>query len=101
MLDKPKNGSQAKLGASIPDVWGLLRTFWNTARVTRWKKEISPDPNNPSTSLDDCFNLISLSAYEHAMWKKGLFALKPLALSDDKKQLTLQFFLAASIRSQA
>jgi len=40
-------------------------------------------------------NLISLSRDSHNFWNKGLFALQPLSLSDDKKTLKIKFFWQA------
>jgi len=47
---------------------------------------------SPNTGVDEPFNLICLTRDAHDMWNKGLFALKPLELSDDNKELTVQFF---------
>jgi len=46
-----------------------------------------PDSRNPNTGVDRCFNLISLDASAHVKWTHGLFALKPLELSSDRKSL--------------
>jgi len=56
------------------------------------ERTIFPDSLNPGTGVDRCFNLISLSVETHAMWNKGMFALKPLQLSSDRKTLTIQLF---------
>lgn len=77
---------------SRPDFWGLLWLFWDNDRIDRWKSEIFPDPQNPNTGVNGCFILICLRRDAHDMWNKGIFALKPLELSADKKQLTIQFF---------
>jgi len=58
----------------------------------KWKHTIFSDPENPSVGTEGCFNLISLTPTAHDMWSRGLFALKPLKLSRDKKKLTVQFF---------
>jgi len=86
-FNKPEKGSRSKRA----DFWDLLKIFWTTERITSWKNQIFLDLNNPDVGIEASFNLISLTAHEHAMWNEGLFALKPLTLSDDKKQLTLQF----------
>src|SRR4051794_37310728 len=51
-----------------------------------------PDSENPDVGVERCFNLISLSPNAHDMWNRGLFALKPLELSPDRKKLIVQFF---------
>jgi hypothetical protein len=92
MLNQPAIGSKSKLADSIPEFWQLLGVFWNEDRIARWKKIVFPDPSNPATGVESCVNLICLSPDAHSMWNKGIFALKPLGLSPDKKELTIQFF---------
>jgi hypothetical protein len=53
---------------------------------------IFPNSQNPDVGVERCFNLISLSPPAHDMWNRGVFALKPLKLSRDRKKLTVQFF---------
>jgi hypothetical protein len=89
MLNKPAQSEGSK---AIPDFWGLLPLFWNEDRIIKWKSKIFPDPQNPDTGIEAYFNLISLNPWAHDLWGKGLFALKPLALSNDHRELTVQFF---------
>jgi hypothetical protein len=77
-----------KMSSAIPDFWQSLAIFWGTDQVNKWKNTIFPD----GVGVERCFNLISLSAEAHDMWKKGLFAFKPLKLSRDRKTLSVQFF---------
>src|SRR5579871_5836403 len=86
MVNKPINSSMT------PSFWGLLRVFWQRDHVKRWEKAIFPNPETPNTGVESCFNLICLAAHAHIMWNKGLFALKPLELSPDKKEFKVQFF---------
>ena len=72
--------------------WGLLSVFWDGNRVDKWKKKIFPDSQHPDTGVESCFNLICLAGSAHTHWNNGRFALKPLELSDDEKELTVQFF---------
>ena len=51
-----------------------------------------PKSQNPHTGVESCFNLISLCPNAHNYWTRGLFALKPLELSSDRRKLDLQFF---------
>jgi hypothetical protein len=74
------------------DFWLSLGLFWDKDRINKWKKTIFPDPRNPDIGVERCFNLISLSLSAVGMWNRGLFALKPLKLSHDRKKLTVQFF---------
>ncbi|KIX05490.1 uncharacterized protein Z518_06362 [Rhinocladiella mackenziei CBS 650.93] len=92
MLNPRPTADRNKTSNGIPDFWQSLRLFWNRDRIDKWKRTIFQDPQNPYTGVDRCFNLISLSADAHNMWNKGMFALKPLQLSSDRKTLTVQLF---------
>jgi HNH endonuclease len=89
MLNKSRSTPQTR---PTPDFWELLQIFWDDDRIARWKNKIFPDPQNPDTGVESCFNLICLNSYAHQVWNSGFFALKPLELSADKKTFTLQFF---------
>jgi len=92
MLNSLPKKDQTQTSRLNPGFWKLLRLFWDKDRITKWKETIFPDSQNPNTGVDRCFNLISLDAGVHVKWTKGLFALKPLGLSSDRKQLIVQFF---------
>lgn len=92
MLDqagqKPGNAS-LNVGS---DFWKLLNLFWDSDRIQRWKIKIFPNLEHPHTGVQACFNLICLSPNAHTMWSRGIFALKPLEISDDQTSLAVQFF---------
>jgi hypothetical protein len=90
MLNKSANTSQKTY--NTPIFWSLLTNFWTDKQIDSWRNTIFPNPQQPDTGVDACFNLICLSRDAHGLWNQGLFALKPLTLSDDKKKLTVQFF---------
>jgi hypothetical protein len=90
MLQPPPKPDRNKMSTGIPDFWKQLGLFWDEDRINKWKNTIFPDSQN--LGVERCFNLISLSPDAHDMWNKGLFALKPLELSRDRKTLTVQFF---------
>src|SRR4051812_45719859 len=94
MMNPPAESDQLKSSDMIPDFWGLLYLFWDEDRVEKWRNTIFPNSQNPDVGVgvERCFNLISLSPNAHDMWNRGLFALKPLELSPDRKELTVQFF---------
>ena len=91
MLNKPADTSHFRYKAQT-DFWKLLKLFWDDDHVDKWRNKIFPDPQHPDTGVESCFNLICLTATAHMCWNKGRFALKPLKLSDDEKELTVQFF---------
>jgi len=92
MLNPRAESDQLKSSDMIPNFWNLLRLFWDEDRVEKWRSTIFPNSQNPNVGVESYFNLISLSSHAHEMWNKGLFALKPLKLSRDRKKLTVQFF---------
>jgi HNH endonuclease len=92
MLHPPAESDKDRTSDAIPEIWDLLFLFWDEDRVMKWRNTIFSDAENPSVSVEGCFNLISLSPNAHEMWNRGLFALKPLKLSRDRKKLTVQFF---------
>ena len=61
-------------------------------RVEKWRNMVFPDSQNPDVGVESCFKLISLTPTAYNMWNKGLFALKPLKRSRNRKELTVQFF---------
>jgi hypothetical protein len=82
MLQPRPKFDRNKASSTIPDFWESLSIFWDEGQVNKWK----------GTGIESCFNLISLTDSAHTMWNKGLFALKPLKLSRDRKTLSVQFF---------
>jgi hypothetical protein len=92
MLKPRAESDELKSSDMIPKFWDLLPLFWGKDRVEKWKSTIFPNSQNPDIGVERCFNLISLSPNAHDMWNRGLFALKPLKLSRNRKELTVQFF---------
>ncbi|EQL36179.1 hypothetical protein BDFG_02159 [Blastomyces dermatitidis ATCC 26199] len=80
------------LDASIPSFWKLLDFFFESDRLNRWRAEIFKDPSNPSKASDGCHNMICLSPTAHSLWTRGMFALRPISISDDHKELAVQFY---------
>lgn len=101
MLNEPAKGGRAMASDRIPKFWDLLEYFWETDRINNWRRTIFPDPQNPHTEIESCFNLISLCPNAHSFWSRGLFALKPLELSGDRKRLDIQFFWQPQVKSKA
>lgn len=93
-----------KLGGSISEVayicpfrdtnlssefWQLCRRLWSDERVNAWKEAYFGDGDR---GPQVCHNMMCLSPSALAYWRKALFALKPLRLSDDKTCLDVQIF---------
>jgi hypothetical protein len=95
MTKQRPESEELRISDLIPGFWELLNLFWDNDRVKKWRSMIFPNSQNPDVGVERCFNLISLSPTTHDMWNKGVFALKPLKLSRDRKKLTVQFFWKA------
>jgi hypothetical protein len=92
MLKPPAESDRLKSSDMIPKFWNLLHLFWDEDRVEKWRSTIFPNSQNPNVGVERCFNLISLSPTAYDMWNRGVFALKPLKRSHNRKELTVQFF---------
>ena len=92
LLNTPPPHKERKHSDRIPKFWELLKIFWGKDRINTWRSKIFPNAEKPETGVDEPFNLISLGRDAHDMWNDGEFALKPLELSSDNKELTVQFF---------
>ncbi|KAE8453349.1 hypothetical protein EG329_011417 [Mollisiaceae sp. DMI_Dod_QoI] len=73
------------------EFWNHLRVFWPEEKVTTWEAKLFPQ-GILEKGQEEVYNLISLAPTVHALWGRGLFALKPISESDDKKTLIVQFF---------
>lgn len=72
----------------------MLKNFWPEEKVAAWEAELFPNGTHEK-GLETARNLITLSKDAHYNWNKGLFALKPISVSDDNTTLTIQFFWQA------
>src|SRR4051794_32089912 len=90
MLGLPAETGGVRAVDMIPRFWKLLALFWDKDRVQKWHDTVFPPPQN--VGVEGCFNQISLTPTAHGMWTRGEFALKPLELSSNRKELTVQFF---------
>ncbi|TAQ91193.1 hypothetical protein B7494_g486 [Chlorociboria aeruginascens] len=78
-------------GAPRHIFWASLRLFWSEEKVATWEAKLFPQGIHKK-GQEEIYNLISLAPTVHALWGRGLFALKPIFESDDKKTLIVQFF---------
>ncbi|KAE8444985.1 hypothetical protein EG329_013991 [Mollisiaceae sp. DMI_Dod_QoI] len=73
------------------EFWNQLRVFWPEKKITTWEAKLFPQ-GILEKGQEEVYNLILLAPTVHALWGRGLFALKPISESDDKKTLIVQFF---------
>ena len=74
----------------MPSFWDLLDLFWPGEQISLWKQEVFSDGSD--IGVETPANMLTLTNTAHAMRNDGRFALKPLWLSDDRKELQIQFF---------
>ena len=85
-------GKTQRLHSQKIDFWALLGMFWDKERVRQWRETVFRDANKPETPTDGCDNLICLSPTMHRWWNDGRFALKPISVFPDEKEVTMQFY---------
>lgn len=77
---------------SIPEFWKLLRFFFDPSRLQSWHCEMFGDPLDPTRTTDGCHNRMCMNPEAHELWTRGAFALRPLEMSDDGKEILVEFF---------
>ena len=70
----------------------MLKNFWPAEKVTAWEEIVFPDGPEEEHGLETPRNLITFSSDAHRLWNHGVFALKPISISEDNTTLTIQFF---------
>ena len=80
------------LASQTLSFWKLLQHFWTPKQVQEWQQVIFPDPDNPESRSDGCFNRICMQPSAHTCWGKGHFALRPLEYNDDKSELKVEWY---------
>jgi hypothetical protein len=79
-------------GPTCSRFWTALAMFWPPSTIEEWKRDVSGGGDT-----EHCANRITLSPNAHAYWVRCLFALKPVALSQDQKCLELEFHWLRSV----
>lgn len=71
--------------------WDVLGVFWSKEKIATWEAKLFPQGISEK-GKEEVYNLISLAPTVHAIWGRGLFALKPVSKSADNKTLKVRFF---------
>lgn len=77
---------------SMPSIWKFVNIFWGRSTAERWHKAVFNDPDHPEKLVDDCSNLICLRSDLRVAWANGLFALRPIYVSHDAKEMEVELF---------
>jgi len=75
--------------------WDVLRMFWQKEKVDAWRSKILQIEGGQPLE-----NMITLTATLHVFFSQAVFALRPIRMTEDKKQLELEFhWLPKQMRS--
>ncbi|KAJ6070519.1 hypothetical protein N7467_011838 [Penicillium canescens] len=76
---------------AFPGIWKYVDLFWDRSTAERWKKAVFNSSFDPERPVNDCTNLICLRSDLRSAWANGLFALRPVSVSDDKTEIEIEF----------
>ncbi|KAJ5686611.1 hypothetical protein N7536_009230 [Penicillium majusculum] len=86
-LKKSQSSGNNKCTDTYDDFWKTLHMFWRKDQVDKWEAQLT---GPCGTEL--CENLLSLCPNAHRLWGAFYFALQPLHLCDDSKELITRFY---------
>ncbi|EKV10773.1 hypothetical protein PDIG_55040 [Penicillium digitatum PHI26] len=75
-----------------PNIWRFADVFWGKDRAERWKKAVFNKPTQPGSLVNDCSNLICLRRDLRSAWSSGLFALRPVWISEKMTEMDIEFY---------
>ncbi|KGO66017.1 hypothetical protein PITC_052170 [Penicillium italicum] len=75
-----------------PNIWRFVDVFWGKETAERWKKAVFNKSTQPGSPVNDCTNLICLRRDLRSAWSSGLFALRPIWISDDMTEIEIEFY---------
>jgi len=75
----------------VRNFWKVLKMFWKREVVESWRGKIFVDQNVSNRGTETVENMLSLTATLHRFHSSGVFALRPIQMSEDKTQLELEF----------
>ncbi|KAI9038666.1 uncharacterized protein KD926_010506 [Aspergillus affinis] len=70
------------------EFWSLLRNFWSSETLEKWKNEIFGHKGRTEVPK----YLLCLSNIVHELWGMARLALEPIEMSEDKRSLTRRFW---------
>ncbi|OJD12714.1 hypothetical protein ACJ73_09310 [Blastomyces percursus] len=70
----------------LQQFWNILSLFWDKSTISELQHYVAQN------STETIENYLLMSPGVHVYWDAQLFALKPIALSPDKRSLKVQFF---------
>ena len=81
--------------------WASLNLYWTDEQIALWQKSAVTNLAHfnaftnlaqPAAPINFCGQMIALDPLAHVLWYRGLFALKPIRISHDQRELEVQFF---------
>ena len=90
----PASTASSRLQDSLdaPSIWRFADVFWGKSTTERWKRAVFSDPKQPDSPVNDCSNLICLRRDLRSAWSSGLFALRPVWVSEDMTEMEIEFY---------
>ncbi|KKZ68453.1 hypothetical protein EMCG_05912 [[Emmonsia] crescens] len=77
---------EQRTGTASFSFWNILELFWSKERVDAWYNAIFP------RGTEVVENRLCFAPHVRRWHEKGLFALRPIGISDDGTKLTVKFF---------
>ncbi|CRL25673.1 unnamed protein product [Penicillium camemberti] len=84
--------SSLKDDSTSPNIWRFADVFWGKGKTERWRRAVFNDPTQPGKPVSDCTNLICLRRDIRSAWSSGLFALRPVWVSEDNTEMEIEFY---------
>lgn len=72
-------------------LWRFIDLFWEPARVQRWRNAVLHNPDNAPNATSGCSSLICLRSDLAYAFSVGMFALRPVQMSHDRRELEVEF----------
>ncbi|KAF9252796.1 hypothetical protein DTO006G1_2043 [Penicillium roqueforti] len=94
-LKKSQSSGNNKNTDTYDKFWKTLYMFWGKDQVDQWEARLT---GPCGTEL--CENLLSLCPNAHRLWGACYFALQPLHLRDDGKELITRFYWLPEVTRQ-
>lgn len=76
---------------NAPKFWDLLYLFWRPEKIAKWRAEFYNDADGPQKATDSCRNIICFADDIHGMWRRGLFAMRPIGYNDEMTEVEVEF----------
>ncbi|KAJ5099748.1 hypothetical protein N7532_006749 [Penicillium argentinense] len=74
-----------------PSIWRYIEVFWDQSTTQRWRDAVFNNPSNATNATSGSSSLICLRNDLAYGFKSGQYGLRPVELSQDKRELEVEF----------